>query len=382
MRPPGKSYSNCFSSFPFNCLKSVVVLLLLIATHISLPVAAQEWIGGEQILYNYPLDTRVGIGTTNPQAELDVDGTIRMSGFSLIESGGEPQAGMVLTRDETGGGNWEAIPFRWQKSGNQLHYTQGNVGIGTASPASKLSVNGDIEINGSRLFVGTDGKVGIGTNDPGNMLHVYKSGGGGMTGLRLQYDFTGTPNGHSHSEWLLQAASSGGSFHISDNVTPRLVISAGGNVGIGDASPASRLSVNGEIDISGSRLHVDAASGNVGIGTANPGTYKLAVNGTIRSKEIVVETGWSDFVFEDDYRLPSLEEVEAHINAYKHLPGIPSAKEVEANGVSLGEMQSKLLQKIEELTLYVIELKKENEGQKQLIETLQEQVGQLKRYRR
>ncbi len=112
-------------------------------------------------------------------------------------------------------------------------------------------------------------------------------------------------------------------------------------------------------------------NGHVTIGTGNIDTnYKLAVNGKMRAKEIVCETGWSDFVFEDDYDLPTLKEVEDHIEKHGHLKDIPSAAEVEANGVSLGEMDSKLLQKIEELTLYIIELKKENDKQQTLIESL------------
>jgi len=70
---------------------------------------------------------------------------------------------------------------------------------------------------------------------------------------------------------------------------------------------------------------------------------------------------WSDFVFNEDYHLKPLNEIEEFIKINKHLPEIPSAKEVEANGVALGEMQAKLLQKVEELTLYMIELKKEND---------------------
>ncbi len=102
-------------------------------------------------------------------------------------------------------------------------------------------------------------------------------------------------------------------------------------------------------------------AGKVGIGTSNPGAYKLAVNGSIRAKECVIETGWSDFVFEADYELRSLEEVETYIAENGHLPEIPSAEEVVKNGVKLGEMDSKLLMKIEELTLYVIALQKEIE---------------------
>lgn len=111
--------------------------------------------------------------------------------------------------------------------------------------------------------------------------------------------------------------------------------------------------------------------GNVGIGIENP-ICKLDVNGTIRSKEVKIEaTGWADFVFDKNYKLPTLSEVENHINKKGTLPDIPSEKEVIKNGISVGEMQAKLLQKIEELTLYVIDLKKENEMQNELIKELQ-----------
>lgn len=97
----------------------------------------------------------------------------------------------------------------------------------------------------------------------------------------------------------------------------------------------------------------------------------LEVLGTIRATEVKVETGWSDFVFEKDYKLPTLQEVENHINEHKHLPDIPSEAEVKENGVSLGEMQAKLLQKIEELTLYTIELNKTVKEQGEKIQKLE-----------
>ncbi|MEL4307261.1 hypothetical protein [Joostella sp. CR20] len=112
--------------------------------------------------------------------------------------------------------------------------------------------------------------------------------------------------------------------------------------------------------------------GNVGIGTITPDA-KLAVNGKIHTQEVKVDVdGWSDFVFENDYNLPTLDEVERHIQEKGHLQDIPSAKEVEQNGIHLGEMNAKLLQKIEELTLYVIELKKQNDLQ-------QKEINKLKR---
>ena len=91
-------------------------------------------------------------------------------------------------------------------------------------------------------------------------------------------------------------------------------------------------------------------SENVGIGTIETGTHKLAVDGTIGAREIKVEaTGWSDFVFNKNYELKNLEEVENFIEENNHLPDIPSEKEVLENGIQLGEMDAKLLQKIEEL---------------------------------
>lgn len=100
-------------------------------------------------------------------------------------------------------------------------------------------------------------------------------------------------------------------------------------------------------------------TGNIGIGTETPDT-KLAVNGTIHAKEVIVDLlGWPDYVFEDDYSLMPLNELEKLINKNKHLPNIPSAVEVESNGIQLGEMNKKLIEKVEELTLYIIQLNKE-----------------------
>jgi len=105
-------------------------------------------------------------------------------------------------------------------------------------------------------------------------------------------------------------------------------------------------------------------NGNVGIGMMIPDA-KLSVNGTIHSKEVKVDMiDWSDFVFKKEYNLPTLEEVENQIKEKGHLENIPSEEEVVKNGINLGEMNAKLLQKIEELTLYVIEQNKKLEAYK------------------
>lgn len=104
--------------------------------------------------------------------------------------------------------------------------------------------------------------------------------------------------------------------------------------------------------------------GGVGIGTMHTQGFRLSVDGKIRASDIIKvypQGQWSDFVFEDKYRLRPLSEVEQFIKANGHLPDIPSAQEVKKEGVELGSMDAKLLQKIEELTLYIIEMKKESE---------------------
>ncbi|MNT23552.1 hypothetical protein D3C72_1589730 [compost metagenome] len=101
------------------------------------------------------------------------------------------------------------------------------------------------------------------------------------------------------------------------------------------------------------------AAGDVGIGTENPDA-KLAVNGIIHSKEVKVDLNVPapDYVFANDYKLRSLQEVENYVKQNSHLPEIPSAKEFGKNGIQLAEMNMALLKKVEELTLYIIQIEK------------------------
>nr|WP_320120081.1 hypothetical protein [uncultured Marinifilum sp.] len=118
-------------------------------------------------------------------------------------------------------------------------------------------------------------------------------------------------------------------------------------------------------------LMIVKGTGNIGIGTNSP-TAKLSVNGKINAKEVqVIATGWPDYVFKPNYSLMSLKDLETYINQNGHLPNIPSEQEVEEKGISLADMDAKLLRKIEELTLYILEQNKK-------MEEMQEEILQLK----
>ncbi|OQP63187.1 hypothetical protein A3860_25185 [Niastella vici] len=142
------------------------------------------------------------------------------------------------------------------------------------------------------------------------------------------------------------------------------------SVGVNAANPQAKLQIiGGGSDNNTSSFLVNNSvntemfrildNGNIGIGISAPQS-KLGVNGTITAKKVkVTESGWPDYVFDKNYELPNLQQVEQYITRYHHLPGVESEEEVTKNGVDLGHNQANLLKKIEELTLYVIQQNKE-----------------------
>ncbi|MDK2773254.1 MAG: hypothetical protein KYX68_13685 [Flavobacterium sp.] len=163
---------------------------------------------------------------------------------------------------------------------------------------------------------------------------------------------------------MFQAAVATGDYYFNNVANAGDVVLKGhtsgsyiiGNTRAGDIKFTTRTDFYSGSDIV--RMIIDK-EGKIGIGTETPDA-ELSVNGLIHTKEVKVDLqGWPDYVFEENYKLPSLDEVEEYIKEEGHLPNIPSAEEVEENGVQLGEMNKKLLEKVEELTLYIIELRKE-----------------------
>lgn len=217
--------------------------------------------------------------------------------------------------------------------------TNGNVGIGTLNPISKLDIS---TINNAIINV-SGGQAGyINAALVLKATHSTNYRGLGM----FMYDTNG------RNEWFVGRPYAGSDQFViyrNDNVSSHA-----------DWSAATR---DGAGKFTGVKAFFKISStGNVGIGTLGSDTaYKLSVNGKIRAKEIKVEADWADFVFEEDYKLRSLNELEQFIQKNRHLPDIPTEKEVDAEGISLGVMNSKLLQKIEEQTLYILQLQKQLE---------------------
>jgi len=283
----------------------------------------------------------------------------------------------------------------------------GKVGIGTNSPSQLLEVNGGyaqlngLRINGSDLansiYSNTD--IGITTSGGASGLHLLQNNNQYFTGGYVGIG-TSSPaykldvNGGVHTVGTSEFG--GGSFHVSTDQS-----FAGGasytfraGVGINNPNGSSFASGTSVMSIGAMSNGVSLiTTGNVGIGTTNP-DKKLTVKGSIHSQEVIVDMSvLPDYVFKPTYHLPTLTEIKTYIDQNHHLPEMPSAEQVAKDGLSLGDMNAKLLKKVEELTLYLIDQNKKNNvreeelknqqselnNQKNINQSLQQEIDELKK---
>lgn len=340
-----------------------------------------------------------GIIHLDPETSTDYAGSAITFGASDSGNGETAQAGIYTRSDGSFGTKMYFSTTNSYATGAQTRMMidhVGNIGIGTATPAEKLQID-----NGSLYgFNSTDAFIKIKRRQ-------------GQASIKGIFDNTSGYDGHV----IIDAGRTTDAIFLNHYLNSNVYIaSGGGKVAIGSATASHTLDVegdgrfkdqleldgqseasstsqvNGHLILTSSQtglvnsfgIHTDGINahswiqsrhktssatfdlslnprgGNVGIGTTNP-TEKLEVAGTVYSREVKVEVAAGtgpDYVFEPDYDLRTLEETAAYIKTNKHLPEIPSAKEMEANGVQLGEMNMLLLKKIEELTLYILEQEK------------------------
>lgn len=240
------------------------------------------------------------------------------------------------------------------------------LGVGSSSSSSKLYVYNSQDsyaLNLSSSKTSTSSTYGLYSsayNGSGNVYGIYSTVSG-VSGKKWAGYFNGdveVNNGvlRVKNDMTIGPANKQFVFHTQawlPNDPPKIIIAPKLNDTEWDWSKQIILNHEGSILMSGGKL---------GIGTTQiPDSYKLAVAGRIIAEEVVIKlqnTWWPDYVFKSDYNLMPLHQVEQFVTTNNHLPGIPSAAEVQNDGISMGEMQNKLLQKIEELTLYIIEQQK------------------------
>jgi hypothetical protein len=298
---------------------------------------------------------KLGIGTDDPARALEVTGGWRTARISSESSGASLEL-VSSSSPDWGIAEWQGT-FRLISSDNEFisstdeywfaqgyfrPYSHGTKSLGTSNAAWRELYSGD------GFFTGN---LGAGTQTPLGKFHVHDA-----SSRNTKVYITPKSTSSTDSATIILAGDANaiyGMYWMYDGNGTEMEL--WGKAGTAHYGPHIRVNRN---------------SGNVAIGNIYANGYKLSVGGEVICTEVRVEAvnNWPDYVFAGDYKLMSLQEVEQWVRQHNHLPGIPSSAEVEAGGFELGDMQRRLLEKVEELTLYAIE-------QNKRIEQLEQKLG-------
>jgi hypothetical protein len=302
--------------------------LILVSVVIVLIFSSNAYADGN----TFPANGNVGIGTTAPKSKLVVTLDGVKNQFTLInshyESGGWARGGDLQYIDSKGFPH-VGLSYGIYGSGETYHGTYFSTKIDEIDPWRD-----------AQLYLKSNGNVGINTHNPWGDFDIHASNNQGLI-FHLNKRFNGD------------------AIPVTENNTVSIQSSGviAGNIAFATGN-VEAVRINPE--------------GNVGIGTIHPQS-RLAVNGTITAKEVkVTASGWSDFVFEDNYKLLPIDQLKEFLKINKRLPDIPSSKELAEKDIAVSEMLAKQMQTIEELTLYVIELKNKNEQLEKRLNTIEQ----------
>ena len=361
----------------------------------------------------------LGIGTTSPGNQLTIAKDLGILTTDLQAAhtfSCSPVHNRIMRfncNSGVGSGGWEFYNADPIVNKSLMSVQQsGSVGIGTATPVALLNIEG-----GSANWSETTPGISAGT------LHLDPRVSTDHCGNAITFGSSDHGNGElAHAGIYVRSDGSYGTkmyFGTTDNYTSgskmRMMIDHLGNLGIGTISPNAKLDVNGTIRVNNNAIYLRGGTDlnhglvfdagidgsrlfgfqGVAFGTTVGGTYSekmrvtpdgvnigapripagylLAVGGRILATEVVVRLipDWPDYVFKKGYKLKTLNELEEYVETNHHLPGIPSAKEIDKNGLSLGDVVTRQMEKIEELSLYLIEINKK-------LEKLEEENKQMK----
>jgi len=319
----------------------------------------------------------VGIGTDDPKKKMHIEGSLLLDAYSDGDEAG------IFFREG----------FQTNNKYNLSIMTYDHSSQGISSDGLSINAHDGVSFStgsnsrSEKMRLTSAGNLGIGVLNPTEILELND---GSTTTLKL-----GTSDTAGNYELKITAKHDYGnkfSFIYGPNVImqEKAITDVGGAThsklyfsnyyGIGFGTHTTNVNSKDDIDLYISGSGDTNGSGNVGIGTTIiPVNYKLAVAGKIITEEVKVklQSSWPDYVFKKEYKLLSVEEVEEYIKKNGHLPKMPSAKEVAKGGFLLGEMNKKLLEKIEELTLYTIDQEKKLGNQNQQISKQEKLIEEL-----